>query len=141
MPLHKRFAKQLDKHDYKSDIVHVEGVDNIYDLTLVNEVTSRTGRPQAVAFSELIEQGLATGDLKEVVHRGDKLIATLRSGINEEKEYEFRVGIVNMADHIKGTAQSVSCVGKALDKIAADIKQRIQTAQSYQVYGDMGMMR
>lgn len=143
MPLHKRYAQQLGRTESKSCVVPIDGMDCLYALSLTNTVFSRTGDPNPVDFTSTIDNGLITGDLKCITKAQIKkpfsedtipgVVVTLRTGVEEERSYEFYVNGADIADHVRSDKKP-ELINAALDKIVAQVTKRIEDALSYTVF-------
>lgn len=143
MPLHKRYAQQLGRTESNSCVVPIDGMDCLYALSLTNTVFSRYGDPNPVDFTSTIDNGLITGDLKCITKAQIKksfsedtipgVLVTLRTGVEEERSYEFCVSGADIADHVRSDKKT-DLINAALDKIVAQVTRRIEEALSYTVF-------
>lgn len=142
MPLHKRYSQQLGRTESKSCVVPIDGMDCLYALSLTNTVFSRYGEPNPVDFTSTIDNGLITGDLKCITKAQVKkpfsestlpgVIVALCAGVEEESSCEFYVSEADIADHVRSDKKP-ELINAALEKIVAQVTQRIEDALSYTV--------
>ena len=132
MPVHKRFHSQFYTKERQTDIVKIDGVRKVNNITLTNTVEFRNSgtRKKPVSFLQLRDESLAAGRLNSIERIGNTLKMNVTCedstyGTLCDKDYTFTAEACHDSDESK--------LSVALDKLVSDTTKDIQRSKGLPV--------